>query len=386
MPYGPTSPWTPSKRRSAKSLRVRVTCAAVLLVAWTFDVQAEDAGANATMAPLPSSPLRVVVAGSAPFVEQAEERPTGLSVEVFEAAASNTGAKYRFVGKRSVPEALDAVASGQADVAVGPISITAERATQVQFTQPYFHASLAIIAPAKDSLLAKLRPFLTTTFLAGSGALILVLLGVGTALWLAERKGNPEQFPGRPIPGIGNGVWMALVTMTTVGYGDRVPLTLSGRIVTGVWMLTSMIVASSLTAFIATALTLSQIDGPQLSDITELRNRRVAVVSGTTGERLARKNGADVQAVETLSRAIEHVETGKAAAAVFDRPMLRYWLAQHPESQLQLSPASYAPQAYGFAVARDASPLRDRLDVALLRLRANGRIEAIDDRWLGESR
>lgn len=256
----------------------------------------------------------------------------------------------------------------------------------MQFTQPYFHASLSIVAPATDSLFSKLRPFLTTTFLAGGGGLMLVLSGVGTAVWLAERRRNPELFPKRPLPGIANGVWMALVTMTTVGYGDLVPRTVVGRVVTGLWMLTSMIVASSLTAFIATALTLSQIDGPQLSEVTQLRGRRVAVVSGTTAERLATTHGASIVPVESLGEAIERVQSGRAAAAIADRPILRYWLSLHPESHLQLSTATYAPQAYGFAVARDASPLRDRLDVALLRLRSDGRVDTITSRWRGSRR
>ncbi len=87
-----------------------------------------------------------------------------------------------------------------------------------------------------------------------------MLLGVGTLLWLAERRDNPEQFPATPVRGIGNGVWLALVTMTTVGYGDRVPITTAGRVMAGVWMVIALISASSLTAGIATALTLSQLE------------------------------------------------------------------------------------------------------------------------------
>ncbi|MGO2102628.1 MAG: ion channel [Psychroflexus halocasei] len=43
--------------------------------------------------------------------------------------------------------------------------------------------------------------------------------------------------------------------MTTVGYGDKSPLSLGGRIVGLIWMFMAVIILSSLTAGIASALT-----------------------------------------------------------------------------------------------------------------------------------
>jgi voltage-gated potassium channel len=52
---------------------------------------------------------------------------------------------------------------------------------------------------------------------------------------------------------IGLGVWWAVVTVTTVGYGDVVPTTTGGRIVAALLMLVGIGFLSTLTATIASS-------------------------------------------------------------------------------------------------------------------------------------
>lgn len=346
---------------------------------------AADTGAPDASTPLPQAdaPLRVLVAGSPPFVTETDKTGvSGLSVEVWRRVAQKLGKSFRLERVGTVNQAIDRVAAGGADVAIGPISITAARARRVAFSQPYFDSSLSILAPAKSSLLDRIRPFLTRAFLGGIGLLLCVLLLVGTLIWWFERKSNAEHFPERPLSGIGNGIWMALVTMTTVGYGDRVPQSTVGRIITGIWMTASMIVASSLTAFMATALTLSQIDRPGITTADDLHNRRVGVVRGTTSERFVTSHRARAVAAPNLDVAVKALVAKKTDAVVFDRPMLRYYLREHPDLDLRLASAEYQPQGYGLALPPD-SPLRAPIDVALLELQALGELDAMAEDWLG---
>jgi len=53
------------------------------------------------------------------------------------------------------------------------------------------------------------------------------------------------------IASFGDGLWWALTTMTTVGYGDRFPVTLEGRLVAAALMLAGIAVLGVLTASIA---------------------------------------------------------------------------------------------------------------------------------------
>lgn len=334
----------------------------------------------------PSPPLRVGVAGSPPFVlppdvEGAE--PNGLSVDVWRDVAARNRWTYEFRRADSTEQLLRMVAAGEVDVGVGPTSITAERARRVAFSQPYQDASLAILAPAERRYSERIRPFLSRTFGLGAVSLAVALLLVGTLLWLAERRRNAAQFPVAPGAGIANGVWLALVTMTTVGYGDRTPITPLGRVVAGLWMVSALVITSSLTASITTALTLSQLDPASILTSGDLRGRRVGAVTGTTSSLFVRRHGGTAIEFRSLDGAVRSLARREVSAVVFDRPALRHLLNHRPDLQLTISEASYDPQGYGFSV-RHGSPLWVPIDVALLSLRQDGTIAAIASRWLGE--
>jgi voltage-gated potassium channel len=53
----------------------------------------------------------------------------------------------------------------------------------------------------------------------------LVVLSSGIALWLVERNR-----PDSTVRTLGDALWWSLSTMTTVGYGDHVPVTTTGRL------------------------------------------------------------------------------------------------------------------------------------------------------------
>jgi polar amino acid transport system substrate-binding protein len=328
-------------------------------------------------------PLKVGIAGTAPFVVHDSSAPRGFSVDVWKAVAARAGLECELVAIDSVSDAVAGVAAGELDVAVGPISITAERARKVGFTQPYFQSALGILARAKGpGTFERLRPFLTRAFLYGISGLFCVLGVVGALIWISERKENTRQFSPNPVQGIGAGIWLALITMTTVGFGDKAPVTLRGRLITGAWALMAMLTASSLTAGIATALTLSQLDRPAIASADELSRRRVSVVEGTTSVDFAARRNARVEAAPTIEAAVSSLVSGNSEAVVFDRPMLLYHLSRNPSLELVLSEASYDAQGYGFAVARGSS-LQGKLDVALLELAEGGRLTSIRQSWLG---
>lgn len=80
--------------------------------------------------------------------------------------------------------------------------------------------------------------------------IFLAILVVAAVLeFLFETAANPGQFNS-----IGDAVWWAIVTIATVGYGDKVPSTVGGRVVAGAVMLSFIVFMPVLSASIASVL------------------------------------------------------------------------------------------------------------------------------------
>jgi voltage-gated potassium channel len=67
--------------------------------------------------------------------------------------------------------------------------------------------------------------------LSVSLAFLVVLLFAGTLMFLAERAAQPDAYGSIP-----DALWWGIATLTTTGYGDKVPATLAGRLLAGAVM------------------------------------------------------------------------------------------------------------------------------------------------------
>jgi voltage-gated potassium channel len=72
-----------------------------------------------------------------------------------------------------------------------------------------------------------------------------LLLG-GTAIWLIERDA-----PSRTFDSWGDALWWAVSTLTTVGYGDHIPVTTAGRVIAVALMIVGVAVLGGVAAIVA---------------------------------------------------------------------------------------------------------------------------------------
>lgn len=325
--------------------------------------------------------LRVGVAGTAPFINADNE---GISMDIWDEVARHMGVRYTTQAYPSVPEALQALEAGLLDAVVGPISISSDRVSRMDMTQPYFRSSLSILSRSDDlSAWERIEPFFSIKLFYALAIFLFILAVVGTLLWLAERKASPEQFPYDPARGIGNGMWCAISTMSTTGYGDIAPVTLAGRIIAGSWMVISIIFATTMVAGIASTLTLTGMGHTVIDTADKLQGKQVAVLQGSPAVDFVTDNGGRAMLAVNLDSCYAALKDKRVDAIVFDRPQLLYFFRTKHDKGMAVAPAQYQPQGYGFAFPMH-SPYMPQVDVELLRLKEDGDLQHILKDWLGD--
>ncbi len=308
---------------------------------------------------------------------------TGISIDLWQDIAAKLNLNYRFE-EMDMEHLLAGVTNGSLSAAVAAISVTADREEVMDFTQPFYNTGLGIAVSDKNTTpwLGVLWRLVSWQFLAVVGLLCLVLLSVGFVIWLFERRGNAGQFGGKPLAGIGSGFWWSAVTMTTVGYGDKAPQTLGGRLVGLVWMFVAIIIISSFTASITSALTVGQLGSP-IHGPQDLPKVRVATVASSTGELYLKRQHIVYRTYPDALAALKALANGEIDAVVYDAPIIQYLAKENYPARIAILPHKFNRQDYAIALPQGSS-LRERLNVALESEIRSPRWQELIYRYLGE--
>ena len=325
----------------------------------------------------PDEPLRVVTKLLPPFVmAQDDNEFTGFSIQLWEAIAQELGMDYELYEVETVAQQLEAVENGEADLAVAGISITAEREMVMDFSFPYFDAGLQIMtrqapdSPVTHALAAIFSPEFLQFLL-----LVIVLIVISAhVLWWFERRSHPTY-----RQGIGQALWWSAVTV--VGFDEKPPVTLAGRLMALVWMFAGIFIIANLTATLSAGATVRVLRG-DINDVEDLRDHRVVAVEGTTSARYLGLNGIGYSEVAGIEQAYEMLQNGQAAAIVYDAPVLRYYLNSRDDENVQIVGPVFEPEKYGIALP-SGSPLREPINQAILRLQEDGTYQQLYTRWFG---
>ncbi len=318
-----------------------------------------------------SPPGRTLVVGTKeapPFSMKNDEGAwTGISIDLWRQIAAELDLAFEF-RETDLRGLLDGVTDGSLDIAVAALTMTPEREEAFDFTHPFYQTGLGIAVAAKQKTpwLIVFRGFFSFTVLRFIGGLFVIVLFVGSLMWWFERKKNPNQFGSDAKSGIGAGLWWSAVTMTTVGYGDKAPVTFGGRMVALVWMLVGIALISVLTAHITSNLTLTQLKSP-VNGPEDLIRVRVGSIANTTSSDYLSQNQIPYRSYKTVSEGLRAITDDKIQALVYDMPILRYLIRKEFQGDLEVVPNPFLPQEYGIAVPAD-SPFREPINRVLLKM------------------
>ena len=295
--------------------------------------------------------LKVAYTRAAPFIITDSGQPEGISIWLWDRIARNLDMEYELV-EMGFSDILRGLENGTVDASINPLTVTSERSKKMNFTYP-FYAANATVAIKKTTTIQKFLQFLgsffSLSFLSGLVGLIFIIIFFGIIAWLFERKKNPEHFrPG--WDGIWDGIWWSVVTMTTVGYGDKAPKSNGGKLVALLWMFSGLLFISGFTASIASTLTVNQLSWNSES-INDFKERKSGTIKATgTEDYLKHHFFKKIVPYNGLTEGLDGLNNGEVAAFLYDEPILKYRLANEATyASLETLPIKFDLQFYAFA-------------------------------------
>ena len=239
------------------------------------------------------------------------------------AALFNLGSRERCVEDFATCRALSALPATGA-----PPSWTPWRCC-VDFSPSIVNYGVAILYdPQRTSFFSALFSALSSVFFINFLCFLFVMIVIVAHLvWLFERGYN-DDFPAYYLDGIDDAVWWTVVTITTVGYGDKVPKTAGGRLVGILWLFIGLFLYSILTGHMADAFAEIRNERRTFASVNELSGAGLRVASYEAlfapDQILAPVAKGNRVFCATMSECEQKFERGETDTMVMDSFILKY--------------------------------------------------------------
>jgi polar amino acid transport system substrate-binding protein len=206
-----------------------------------------------------TGPLRIAVYDVPPYgYVDTDGSISGVSVDLWRRVAERMEREFKLIPVADMESILGGLEQGRFDAAIGAITITPEREERVDFSYPAHRSGVAVALRKQSGPLFALMSYGAAVFELGFLilAMLTMLVLIGIAMWFIERPvRSGVQGSESSVVTLRDGLYWAVVTMTTVGYGDKTPKTTIGRAVAILWMLGSVVLVSLLSTSLVSRLT-----------------------------------------------------------------------------------------------------------------------------------
>lgn len=318
-----------------------------------------------------------------PFVMRKDDLWSGWAIDLWTEVARRAQLDWEIVDDGTPDEVVATLAAGHADVGVGDVSVTKDRAARIDFSHPYFHSGLRILVRRDRGLSigGVLADLSTSAHARIALGLVGLLVGMSALVFVLARRHDAKNFPQEPVEGAVEALYVATTALLKGNLDRKLLPGIGARLLTIVWLFLGTAVVAYFTAAAASVLTVRQL-GTQIQSIADLSGKRVATLQGRTNGGWLTERGIAVTEQPDLASAIAVLEDGSIDAVVHDAPVLSAWLVQHPGVPLEIVGHTFDFKDYALALTHESS-LRVRLNLALLELEEEGFFADLDRRWLG---
>jgi ABC-type amino acid transport substrate-binding protein len=267
-------------------------------------------------------------------------------------------------------EVLAGLEGGKFDIAIGAITITPERLIRVDFSYPAHRSGVAVAFSSKAGPVAAIGFYATAV--RQHISLISVTVGLlvltGALVWRFERRSRSIGAGHESaVTSLFDGLYWAVVTMTTVGYGDKTPKTGGGRFIAMLWMLTSLALISLVSTTLVSSMTAARLESGPLAHDNDLTGKRLAAVASSSGAEYLDSQHLAYTKYANLQDALTSVVDGSSDAVVNSVGALEYMISARFYGVIAMPSGVLAPAYMAFALPC-GSRLKRQLDRTMVKV------------------
>ncbi|XP_046979209.1 ionotropic receptor 25a [Schistocerca americana] len=363
---------------------------------------------------------------------------TNFEIEIYEVADGKFGnmdEEGRWNGM--IKDLIDK----KAHIALGALSVMAERENVVDFTVPYYDLVGITILMKKPKTPTSLFKFLTVLENDVWLCILAAYFFTSFLMWVFDRwspysyQNNREKYKDDEEKrefDLKECLWFCMTSLTPQGGGEA-PKNLSGRLVAATWWLFGFIIIASYTANLAAFLTVSRLDTPveSLDDLSKQYKIQYAPIANSSAHIYFQRMAAienrfyeiwkDMSLNDSLSEveraklavwdypvsdkytkilqamteagfpanmeeALERVRASKSSSEGFafigDATDIRYQVLTNCD--LQMVGEEFSRKPYAIAV-QQGSPLKDQFNNAILQLLNKRKLEKLKEQWWNQN-
>ncbi|KAG4073833.1 hypothetical protein HA402_014038 [Bradysia odoriphaga] len=311
--------------------------------------------------------------------------------------SSNMGAtnKNKKPGRKKGPKwngIVGDLISGSADMAFAPLSVSRARAEVIDFSAPYFHSGVSLLAAPKTKseipLLAFLLPFSPELWIAIFTSLNITAIAVAVYEWLSPFGLNPWGRQRSKNFSISSALWVMWGLLCGHLVAFKAPKSWPNKFLINVWGGFSVIFVASYTANIAALIAGLFFHNAASSYDASLLTQRVGAPVASAAEYYVQNTDQYLwehmkkYSLETLEDGIRGLKNGSLDLLMGDSPVLDYYRATDHGCRLQRIGETFVEDAYAIGMTKDF-PLKDSISALIAKYSSNGYLDILTEKWYG---